>query len=40
MVLDDRGLNFGKTPWFSRLVEPLVAMKLETVLCWPTRVPW
>jgi hypothetical protein len=40
MDLEDRDFNFDQAPWFSRLIEPLVAMKLDSVLCQPTRVPW
>jgi len=40
MDLEDRGFKFDKAPWVPRLVEPLVAMKLDTVLCQPTGLPW
>jgi hypothetical protein len=33
MVLEDRGFNFVEAPWFSRLIEALVTMKLDSVLC-------
>ena len=38
--LEDRGLNFDKAAWFSRLVDALVTRKLDSLLCQPTRVPW
>jgi hypothetical protein len=38
--LEARGLNFDKAPWFSRFIGDLVTIKLGSVLCQRTRVPW
>jgi hypothetical protein len=40
MHLEDHGLKVDKAPWLLRHVEPLVTMKLDTVLCQPTGLPW
>jgi hypothetical protein len=40
MDLEGHSFNFDNAPWFPRFVEPLVAMKLDTVLCQPTGLSW